>query len=627
MSPITRTTRLGIPAFLSVLVLLTSLDTAAAGLSARVDRTRVGEGETLVLILTAPGDAPGTPDPTPLQVDFDLLNQSKNTRISIVNGRSSTTREWQWVLVPKRTGKLTIPSLHLGSSASAPLTLEVLPAAQAAKLGEARPVLLEVEAQPHQPYVQGQVIYSVRVLSRVPLRQAGLSEPEAGDAIVEPLGEDKHYSTYRDGRQYQVIERRYALFPQHSGKLEITAPVLSAQIPEQGQRRASLRERLFGRDPFADVDSFFGGDPFADLGGIFEQTRPVQVRGGDLALEVRPQPAGTASPWLPAKSLTLAEGWSPNPPVLRVGEPVTRTLTITAQGLTNAQLPDLQPPVPAGVKVYPDQAQGKTRPEGDTLVAQKVLKSALVPSRPGELALAEVRLPWWNTETGKLQVARLPAHTFEVLPAAVVVSAQSSAAGSKPVEPAAKRSLPVDEETPAGRAPAVASRGKGLSGIGEALIGESRLSAGYWPWVSGALALAWLATTGLWLHARAGGRRIEAVPPLAQPAPDPAKARAVLKQACGTGDARAARQALLGWAAERWPQDPPRRLETLAQRLEGDAAQALRELDRVLYAGIQRPWDGTSAWRRLAPSFGKDPQAEFRGGQDSPLPPLYPQQA
>ena len=79
------------------------------------------------------------------------------------------------MLAPKRTGKLTIPALHLGAGTSAPLTLEVMPGAQAAKIGEARPVLLEVEAQPQQPYVQGQVIYSVRVLSRVPLREASLS--------------------------------------------------------------------------------------------------------------------------------------------------------------------------------------------------------------------------------------------------------------------------------------------------------------------------------------------------------------------------------------------------------------------------------------------------------------------
>jgi hypothetical protein len=84
---------------------------------------------------------------------------------------------------------------------------------------------------------------------------------------------------------------------------------------------------------------------------------------------------------------------------------------------------------------------------------------------------------------------------------------------------------------------------------------------------------------------------------------------------------------LLDWAAARWPQDPPQRLETLAQRLEGDAAQALRELDRVLYAGAEQPWDGTAAWSRLAPVLAKDARTGASREVSSPLPPLYPQHA
>jgi hypothetical protein len=279
----------------------------AAGLEAELDRTRIAEGDTLILSLTAPGDALGTPDLGPLAQDFDVLNQSQSSQMRIINGATSRSRQWQLVLAPKRSGRLTIPALSLGGARSQPLTLEVLPAAQAAKLGEARPVLVETEVDTKLPYVQGQVVYLVRILSRVPLRQASLTDPKAGDALVERLGADRSSTTQRDGQRYQVIERRYALFPQHSGPLTIEAPVLAAAIPDQGGRRPGARDRAFGRDPFADMDAFFGKDPFADLGGLLEQTRPVQVRGQDLTLTVRPQPDGTPSPWLPADSLQLTE--------------------------------------------------------------------------------------------------------------------------------------------------------------------------------------------------------------------------------------------------------------------------------------------------------------------------------
>ncbi|MCG6863393.1 MAG: hypothetical protein LJE70_19335, partial [Chromatiaceae bacterium] len=274
---------------------------------------------------------------------------------------------------------------------------------------------------------------------------------------------------------------------------------------------------------------------------------------------------------------------------------------------------------------YPDKAQDEIRPQGDTLMAQKIIKSALVPSQAGKLTLPEVRLAWWDTKTNKPQVASLPERSVDVLPAVAGVSATSFAAGSASAEPIAEPALPAAEVGPVAPVSADTGGGTDLSNLGEALTGESRVTAGYWPWVAAAFALAWLATAVLWLRARRGGRVPAAAAPPAPP--DLSKARAQLKTACSAGDARVARQALLYWAAARWPLDPPRRLETLAWRLNGDAAEVLRELDRGLYAGAEPPWDGASAWRRLAPSLGKEPREQAGSGQHSPLPPLYPQHA
>jgi len=83
----------------------------------------------------------------------------------------------------------------------------------------------------------------------------------------------------------------------------------------------------------------------------------------------------------------------------------------------------------------------------------------------------------------------------------------------------------------------------------------------------------------------------------------------------------------LDWAAACWPERAPWRLETLAQRLGGEAAEAMRKLDRVLYAEAGGSWDGKTAWRRLAPALKKAQLAPTAGAPDSPLPPLYPQHA
>jgi hypothetical protein len=169
--------------------------------------------------------------------------------------------------------------------------------------------------------------------------------------------------------------------------------------------------------------------------------------------------------------------------------------------------------------------------------------------------------------------------------------------------------------------------GTAVARLGEELIRASRLPAGYWPWLAGLLALGWLASTGLWLRARSTGPALGPTAAPVRPALSPVAALSRVRHACEAGDAKNARQALLDWAAARWPEDPALRLETLAQRLGGEAAEVLRALDRRLYAGADEPWDGPAAWRGLAPSLERGEASVASAASASPLPPLYPQQA
>jgi hypothetical protein len=596
--------------FVFLITLLITSNAFADGLSAQLDRNRIAEGETVVLTLTAPGDTTETPDLTPLRKDFDILNQSQSTRMTIINGRSDSTHEWQLVLAPKQMGKLTIPAIQMGGASSARLALEVLPASQADQLGTSSPVLLEVEAEPKSAYVQSQVIYTVRVLASTSINQASLTEPKAGDAIIERLGQDKSYSTTRNGEQYQVIERKYAIFPQHSGTLEINAPLLSAEVPEQN-KRGSSRHQMFGRDPFADMRGIFGQDPF-----FFGHTRTVQLRGRNLSLNIQPQPSGTPSPWLPAESLTLSESWSPDPPQFHVGEPVTRTITIAAKGITASQLPELRPAVPQGVKVYPDKSQTETQSEANSLTSQKVLKSALVPSQSGELILPEVRLSWWDTKANKQRIATLPEHKVQVIP----MPADMKQAQVEQVTTEAKATpMPTTPATQNSSAEQRNDEGNSKS------MGYQKQPS-YWPWIAAIMFLGWLITTILWLRARSTNQKT--ITAESQPqtnTPNTKKALERFRQACLNNDPKTARQTLLEWAAARWPMKPPQRLEMVGQCIGIESLEILQEMDRCIYAGAAQTWDGEAAWSRLSPLLTKREKQSRNDTQAKILPPLYPQ--
>jgi len=597
----------------------------AQELMARIDRTRIAEGETVRLQLSVPGDAQGRPDLGPLAADFDILGESQGSRINIINGRSSSTQEWQLVLMPKRSGELTIPALQLGDMQSRPLQLKVLPASASATpaSGAGQPVMLEIDADPEQPFVQGEVTYRVRILSRVPLREASLSEPHAGDAIVEQLGEDSRYTTQRNGTTYQVIERHYAIFPQHSGALKVESPVLSASVPVQGGSRRSLRQRFFGNDPFTDIQKFMGSDPFADfpdVGGMFEETRPVRIRARDVTLDVHPQPAGVQGSWLPARSLTLTEAWSPDPPVFRVGEPVTRTIALIADGLSAAQLPDLTPPVPAGMKLYPDQPQSESRAEGDSLIVTKTMQAALVPTAPGSVTLPDFTVQWWDTETQQTRVATLPGRTIEVLPA----SPGTNNPVTGPVAPGEPAGSTRAGAPPAAPAPAAVP-------AGSTPARQSGAQPTYWPWLAGAALAGWLLALVLWMRTRRHGRADPVKPaPPANAAPSRrqglAKSRTRLRNACLSNDPKAARAALLDGATVLWPDAPPRGLSELAARFATGSLQAeIVALDRLLYDGnAQRGWDGHSACPVLEQAL-VDAAADEGSGKHEALPGLYPQ--
>lgn len=593
-----------------LLATLFSLQAAAAAPEARLDRTRIAEGETVVLSVNVPADSDGVPDLSDLAQDFDILDRSQSMHMSMINGRTSSSRGWQFVLAPKRSGTLAVPAIRVGTASTRPLSLQVLPAAEAAKLGPAPPVSLEVEVEPQQPLVQQQVIYTVRLLSRVPLSQPRLSDPQIKDAIVEHLGAEREYSSQRGGQTLRVIERRYAVFPQRSGQLDIEGPVLTAQVPDPDQRGIGPGQRFPGRDPFADFDRLFGRSGLSG-GSLFSHTRPMQMRAKRLTLQVQPQPPGTPTPWLPAESVALNDAWSPDPPQFRVGEPVTRNIAITAQGLSAVQLPDLPLDLPAGIKAYPDKAQMQTRGDGDTMVAQKVIRMALVPAQAGTLTLPEVRLEWWDVATNEARTARLPPRQVEVLPAAGVVS------------PPALSVAPDTAPGPLVTAPPAAASGSDGSAASPPAAGDAEAAA--WPWLAGLLGLAWLVTLVLWWRSR--GSVPEAVTVRATTAaasPQPAVALSRIEQVFRSDDAATARQTLLQWAQARWAQDPPRRLDQVAARLGSEAAMVLDEIDRCLYAGQPRHWNGAAAWDRLAPVLRRASGQDATPG-DQPLPPLYPQ--
>lgn len=589
----------------------------AADLKMQVDRTRIGMDDILAARLVAEGDLQGEPDFSPLRKDFDVLSQGQSQVTSIVNGKISQSRQWTLQLAPLREGKLEIPPISVGKDQSQAVAVQVVADAQSASSDAPKPLFLKAEVGATDPYVQQVVDYRVKVYFRQEPQRAVLSDPQAEGATIQQYGEDRGYDESVDGQLYRVIERRYLVIPQRSGPLRIQGPRLEAMIPDPSRTR---------RDPFADLDEAFGGrlfQSFPQIPGVTHPGRRVVERAQDVALEVRAQPPGSGTPWLPATSVQLSDEWSPSPPIFRVGEPVTRTLTLTAKGTTAAQLPDLDLGDIQGAQVYPDQPQSEDMMAGPEPAAVKTFKVALVPTRAGAMTLPEIRLPWWDTAADEQRVVVAPARTVQVAPApggaqlpsspAAPAAPPSQAAPAAPAEPAATPAVRPAEREAAGP-PA-----------------DRQTGTNWWPWVALALGAGWLLTLVWWLWERRGRRAVTGARPRVEPRlaeRDSGALRAAfqaVKQACSANEPRAARGALIDWARQRWPEHPPAGLEGIAARIGDEGiADRLREIDRVIYAPPGTGWDGAAAWSELESALkaAGRPDAET---DDQAIPDLYPQ--
>lgn len=572
-----------IPAGAALLLTLLSLP-AWADVNAELSDYQISDGESVQLTLTRDSRGGARPDLSPLEKDFQVLSTSSGTSMQIINGQVSTKTQLTLTLMPRHSGTLQVPSIDWNGEKSPSLVLVVSDSGSSnssndqggsnVSAGAQQHVFLRSTVDTPSPYVQGAVVLTVRLYADRPLYQASLTAPTSDDAMIESFGKDEQSQQVVNGHSYTVVERQYLVTPQKSGKITLKGPVLDAQIA--------------ARDDNSLSDLF---------GSMMTQTRPLQLRGDDVSLSVRPRPdSWTGRDWLAADEVSLTESWDPDGDSVHVGEPLTRHLTLNAVGVTGDALPDLAAmmPVPDGVKAYPDQADTNSGVQNGRPTGLKTQNIALIPSRPGKLLLPEMTLSWWDVNADKQRQVTLPAHTITVLPAvggaaaaapATASTASAGAAATSGGGSQAEASAPLAVPAPAGSAQSMPDS-----------------TAALWRWLSLALGSGWLLTVLAWIvSARRRRPGSPATPPAKAPtmaAADAKAEKAAFVAACQADDPNAARRHLLAWARAENPTAVPAGLGALASALGDDTlAAALERLDRACYAGGE--WQGAELANKL----------------------------
>lgn len=521
------------------LLCVTLLGTAslaqAASLTASVDRDRLARNETLTLSLSLSLDSRavlGQPDLSLLEPYFEILSNSKSTQVRIINGRSESSTQWAIRLAPKVVGRILIPAFELDGARSAPLQVDVS-ASQASSQGPEDDYYLELEPDSDSAYVGQQFRLSIRLYTAVNLSSLEMQPLQLEDAEVIRLDEQQ-YQKVQNGRRFQVYELNYAIFPRSPGILEIPA--------QQFNALKNASRSLF--------DSRRG--------------QRVQLLSQPRSIEILPLPDPIdPGDWLPARSITLSQTLSEPEGAYRVGEPITRTLTLEAEGVESSRLPPLSAlDNPAlrqafnqAFKQYPEPAQLKQKTPATGIRASRIERYGLVPTRAGQLELPAITLEWWDTTSNQPRTARIAARTLQVLPA---------------------RNAPTATNIP----PVLAAQGSPvavplipspLSPPGAA--GSNGPLWNYLLWSNLLWAVICLLLGSFWWRARRRALPATIKTPVTPPSsPDEAQAFRALEAACRQGDRQSIHQALNLW-------------RTLARPMvDAELERQTQLLDRSLYA-------------------------------------------
>lgn len=208
-----------------------------------IDSNPVIIDESFQLTFESDQKVDGEPDFSPLKSSFTVLNTARRSNTQMINGKITRSKRWILTMMANQTGMLVVPAIRFGQDMSKASTIKVVANTTSIKGKQSDDVFIDVEVNTSSPYVQAQIIYTVKLFRAVQTNNAHLSEPEisGGQAIINKLGEDKSFETQIKGKRYVVIQRRYVIFPQSSGALKIEPLIFKGQIGLVG---------YFNFDPF-----------------------------------------------------------------------------------------------------------------------------------------------------------------------------------------------------------------------------------------------------------------------------------------------------------------------------------------------------------------------------------------
>jgi hypothetical protein len=525
---------------------------------------RIFEGDIAKLVIEYDSKIPSlyALDLAELEADFEVLDVRPSIARMLEANEMFHRMQWQIDILPRRRGSLRIPSIIVGDLSTPVLSLEVT--RQSPALLARQDVFLEIEAEPQNPYVGQPARIVMRLLHNIPISDGNMLEPGADNTEVYRSRRDSRYLIYRNGKEFNVLERSITLVAQSPGVIRLSPANYRGMIKQESASTSA--------------------DPALPSRRIYRNSEALQ-------LQVRNPPAAfSGNIWLPARLLKISRRWDAIADDLKVGDSLGFSITIEARGLPAEALPsDLLSGYADKFKIYADQAVRSNQYQGNDVVGRLEQRFAVVVSQPGEITLPATILKWWDVSGDIERAARLESRTLNV------ANSPGNQFGIADLSPAGSNLSP-------------------LTGSGTPSMRAN------WLWIAlvGLPLMACISLLFITPMRRRISRKIESG--LAR-----RRNLQALRKACIANDPLNARRELLKWGRLRWPGaniSGVNQIETRTGSIE--FSNELSRLDRALYSQHDSSWQGRRLWRLVVNAPSRNPAGS--DPDHNSLPNLFPQQ-
>jgi hypothetical protein len=363
-------------------------------ISVSLEPDTIGVDNQAALTITINGVDQNLPAPEmPEIAGIEFYSQGRSSNVSIINGQVSASVTYRFLLLPAAPGSYHIGGIRVEKDGkqydATPVTLTVLkispkqqkrvqpddaiPDSEAG--GAGRDYFLDAVVDKKNPYVSEQITLTLKFYTAVQYYGSPqLTEPTTTGFWTEVLGNSAPYFQKVNGRNYRVIERKYALFPTQTGDLTIGRAVIKATVAGRGGKQV---------------------DPFDMFGSVFGRGVEVTVSSQPIRVNVKALPdagkpknfTGTVGKFTIVARADKEE--------VEVNQPVTVTFQISGNGnIKSVSEPDL-PDLP-DFRVYGASSNESVSDTDDRVGGAKQYEKVFIPKRPGDLEIPSINFTFFD---------------------------------------------------------------------------------------------------------------------------------------------------------------------------------------------------------------------------------------